>query len=178
MVTPQMVGGPHSFLVISGGDPDTTFSSVESVLSPIGTPQYLGSDITAAARFDLAALSSMYGMFAGSMTGMALLKRAPGSGTPSVGKVVKEQIMPFLTALMPYLEVLANAWDEERWGDNLGNPMGMQLQGVRNIVEACKDDGLGSGVMEELARMMGKVVERFGSDSGLTALGKVLDGDS
>lgn len=141
------------------------FSSVSHILSPIGRVEYLGHDIGAAARFDLAPLASMYGMFAGSMAGMALPKRGPGA--PKIGSVVKEQIVP-------YLSLLAEPWDGERWSDNMGNPMGMQLQGMRNIAEACRDEWVDGAVLEQLTKQMEKVVQRFGGDSGLTGLGHLL----
>ncbi|KAK0620753.1 hypothetical protein B0T14DRAFT_411221, partial [Immersiella caudata] len=171
MVTPQMVGTPHSMLFISGED-SPSFQSISNTLMPIGKPEYLGPDITSASRFDLAALSAMYGMFAGGMTGMGLLKRGPGS--PKIGQTVKEQIVPIVGALVEYLGLLAEAWDGERWGDSMGNPMGMQVQGVRNIVTACREEGVDGGVLEVLRRQMEGVVESFGADSGLAGLGVLL----
>ncbi|KAK4209252.1 hypothetical protein QBC37DRAFT_352118 [Rhypophila decipiens] len=180
MVTPQMVGGPHSFLVISGAD-DSDVNSVKDVLSPIGRVQYLGSDITAASRFDLAALASMYGMFSGAFVGMGLLKRAGTSddgndkNTATIGRVIKEDIVPFLTALVPYLGLIAGSWDEEKWEENLGNPVGMQLQGVRNINAACREEGVDGGEMlDGLADLMARVVERYGSDAGIAGVGEFL----
>jgi len=188
MVTPQMVGGPHSFLVLSGGgcgqDDETSFSpSCSSILSGIGRPQYLGPEIAAAARFDLAALSSMYGMFAGAFVGMGFLKRGGAGGggdtskspNPKIGQVVKEQIVPFLTALVPYLGGIAEMWDREDWMDNMGNPVGMQLEGVRNILEACREDGIkGAAVLEELGKLMQRAVERHGEDSGVAFVGALM----
>ncbi|KAL7941274.1 hypothetical protein V8C42DRAFT_181194 [Trichoderma barbatum] len=72
MVTPQMIGGPRSFLVVSGETPEA-FKSVASLAELLGRPDYLGIAIDTAARYDLAALSSMYGMFSGIFNGMALL---------------------------------------------------------------------------------------------------------
>ncbi|KAK0746949.1 hypothetical protein B0T18DRAFT_163561 [Schizothecium vesticola] len=172
MVTPQMVGGPQSFLVVSGEDEDA-FAAVQNVLSKLGTAQYLGPDTTAAARFDLAALATMYGMFAGGLVGMGLLKRGAGSSGKMAG-VVKEGIAPFLMALVPYLGVIAEAWDEERWGDNLGNPLGMQLEGIKNIMAGCEDEGVDSALLGALARVMERAVDEFGGDVGLTVVGKLV----
>ena len=187
MVTPQMVGGPHSFLVLSGGggQDETSFTSsyYSKILSGIGRPQYLGPEIAAAARFDLAALSSMYGMFAGAFVGMGFLKRGGGGGggdtskspNPEIGQVVKGQIVPFLTALVPYLGGIAEMWDKEDWMDNMGNPVGMQLEGVRNILEACREDGIkGAAVLEELGKLMQRAVERHGEDSGVAFVGALM----
>ncbi|KAM7189681.1 hypothetical protein V8F33_009929 [Rhypophila sp. PSN 637] len=179
MVTPQMVSGPHSFLVISSADDDV--DSVRHVLSPIGRVQYLSGDITAASRFDLAALASMYGMFSGAFIGMGLLKRAGTSdgndeNTATIGRVIKEEIVPFLTALVPYLGLIAGSWDEEKWEENLGNPVGMQLQGVRNIIVACREEGVDHGgeMLDGLADLMARVVERYGSDAGIAGVGEFL----
>lgn len=171
MVTPQMVGGPQSFLVVSGEDEDA-FTAVQDVLLKLGTAQFLGSDTTAAARLDLATLATMYGMFAGGLVGMGLLKRGPGSG--KMAGVIKEGIAPFLTALVPYLGVIAEAWDEERWGDNLGNPLGMQLEGIKNIIAGCEDEGVDPALLGALARVMERAVDEFGGDVGLTVVGKLV----
>ncbi|KAL2672829.1 hypothetical protein Neosp_013545 [[Neocosmospora] mangrovei] len=64
MVPPQMIGGPQSFVVASG-ETFEAFKPIASLLEPVGRPEYLGTAIDAAARYDLAALSSMYGMFSG-----------------------------------------------------------------------------------------------------------------
>ena len=52
----------------------------------------------------------MYGMFAGSAVGMALLKRG---SEPAIGSVVRDQIVPLLTALVPYLGLMARAWNRQ-----------------------------------------------------------------
>ncbi|KAK5655173.1 hypothetical protein OQA88_6072 [Cercophora sp. LCS_1] len=172
MVTPQMIGGPHSFLVVSGLELD---QEVKGVLEQIGKVVYLGSEVGAAARFDLAALASMYGMFAGGMAGMGLLKR--GVNTENGGKIgvtVKEMIVPFLMALVPYLGEIAEAWDEERWEDDMGNPLGMQLEGVRNIITACEEESVDDGGLKGLMGLMERAVERFGGGGGLAGVGRFV----
>ena len=171
MVTPQMVGGPHSFLVASGED-SLSFAAPAKLLSSIGKAQYMGPDVTAAARFDLAALSTMYGMFAGSFVGMALLKRSPSQ--KSIGDAVRNDIVPFLTALVPYLGLIADAWDEERWTDNMGSPVAMQLEGLKNLAAACEDEGVGTIFVPELAALMKRVVKMHGGDAGVAGVGALL----
>jgi 3-hydroxyisobutyrate dehydrogenase-like beta-hydroxyacid dehydrogenase len=198
MVTPQMVSGQHSFLVVSG-EHEAAAGEIEHLLSPIGNPQFLGGDVGAAACFDVAALASMYGMFAGSFLGMALLKKGSGpspsssvlsssahttphasSGKPSsgagsqIGSVVAKQIVPFLTALVPYLSLIADAWDAGNWKGNMGNPMGMQVEALHNIMAACEEEGIDGRLLAEMQRLMGRVVREFGEDAGITALGTYL----
>lgn len=171
MVTPQMVGGPHSFLVLSGETPEA-FKPIASLLEPLGRPEYLGIAVAAAARYDLAALASMYGMFSGMFVAMALLKK--GSPDEKLEPVVSGSLNPFLTALIPYTGLIARSWDEKAWDDNLGNPIGMQAQGLRNILEACRDDGMDDGFLEKLTVAMEKVVQDRGGNGGIALIGEYL----
>lgn len=195
MVPPSLVGPAHGLVVASGVD-QAAFGEVESVLSALGTTQYLGEDVTAAARFDLAALAAMYGMFAGGFVGMGLLKRAslsstpfakggaPSEGTvavggvgdagPKIGPTVKNHVTPILTSLVPYLGIIAEAWDEGRWDDNMGSPIGMQLQGMQNIVAGCEEEGVDPGFLRGFAGVLEKVVGRYGEDAGLAGVGPML----
>ncbi|KAF5708437.1 oxidoreductase [Fusarium mundagurra] len=124
MAAPQMIGGPQSFFVVSGESPEA-FKPIASFLEPLGKPEYLGTAIDAAARYDLAALSSMYGMFSGMFVAMALLKK----GHEKLEPVVSGSLNPFLGALIPYNGLIARSWDDKAWDDNLGSPIGMQIMG-------------------------------------------------
>ncbi|KAK4140984.1 come operon protein 4 [Dichotomopilus funicola] len=97
MVTPQLVGTPASFVILSSGSGSSESGSqqqqqqqqqqqpgeavvfeteIAPVLKPIGAIQYVSStDAGAASLYDVAALAAMYGMFMGAFTGIALLKR-------------------------------------------------------------------------------------------------------
>lgn len=61
MVTPQLVGTEHSFLVISGED-KKAFDGIAPVLKPLGAVQYVEGDAGQASLLDVAALAGMYGM--------------------------------------------------------------------------------------------------------------------
>ncbi|KAH7116274.1 hypothetical protein EDB81DRAFT_873275 [Dactylonectria macrodidyma] len=150
MVTPQMIGGPQSFFVVSGETLEA-FKPIASFLEPLGRPEYLGTAIDAAARYDLAALSSMYGMFSGMFVAMALLKN--GHTTTD------EKLEP----------VYDKAWD-----DNLGNPIGMQAQALRNILEACRDDRMDDGFLKNLTTAMEGVVKDRGENGGIAVIGEYL----
>ncbi|KAJ4324557.1 hypothetical protein N0V84_003836 [Fusarium piperis] len=173
MVTPQMIGGPQSFLVISGQTPET-FEPIASLLEPIGRPEYLGAAIDAAARYDLAALSSMFGMFSGMFVAMALLKKGHITTDEKLEPVVSGSLNPFLGALIPYNGLIARSWDDEAWDDNLGNPIGMQAQALRNILEACRDDGVDDGFLKNLTTAMEGVVKDRGENGGIAVIGEYL----
>ncbi|KAH7152571.1 hypothetical protein EDB81DRAFT_930856 [Dactylonectria macrodidyma] len=173
MVTPQMVGGPHSFFVLSG-ETRHLFEPIASLLEPLGRPEYLGAAVDNAARYDLAALSSMYGMFGGMFTAMALLKKGHATPEEKLEPIVSGSLNPFLSALIPYTGLIARSWDEKAWDDNLGNPVGMQAQGVRNILDACRDDGIDDGFLERFTVVMERVVSERGPDGGIAVMGEYL----
>lgn len=173
MVTPQMIGGPQSFFVVSGETPEA-FKPIASFLEPLGRPEYLGTAIDAAARYDLAALSSMYGMFSGMFVAMALLKKGHATVDEKLEPVVSGSLNPFLGALISYNGLIARSWDDKAWDDNLGNPIGMQSQALKNILEACRDDGMDDGFLKNLTMAMEEVVKDRGENGGIAVIGEYL----
>ncbi|QKD57038.1 uncharacterized protein FOBCDRAFT_321341 [Fusarium oxysporum Fo47] len=173
MVTPQMIGGPQSFFVVSGETPEA-FKPIASFLEPLGRPEYLGTAIDAAARYDLAALSSMYGMFSGMFVAMALLKKGHAIVDEKLEPVVSGSLNPFLGTLISYNGLIARSWDDKAWDDNLGNPIGMQAQALRNILEACRDDGMDDGFLKNLTTAMEGVVKDRGENGGIAVIGEYL----
>jgi pyrroline-5-carboxylate reductase len=177
MVTPQLVGTPQSFLIFSGETEAIFQSAISDLVSPLGAAVYIGEDVSAAATNDLAALAAMYGMFSGAFIALGLYKRrlarSGGSGggiAPSVEKVVA----PLLTALVPYVTLIAKAVDEEAWDDSQGNPLAMQLTAVRNILQACKEEGVSGAPLEPLAAMMQRIVDERGGDGGVAEVARLM----
>lgn len=178
MVTPQLVGTPHSFVVYSGESEDS-FADVSKLLAPFGAALYVSPDAGAAAIQDLAALAAMYGMFCGAFTGMGLLKRqlrqaGSDSEETKVLPAVEKVVVPLLTALVPYVSLLAKSMDEQTWDDNMGNPLSMQLAGVKNIIRACEEEGVDGRGLEFFSSVMQKVVNERGGDGGVAVVGKYL----
>ncbi|GAB1316398.1 hypothetical protein MFIFM68171_06608 [Madurella fahalii] len=179
MVTPQLVGTPASFIILSGETEQAYDERLirTGLLTPIGTVQYISSDPGAASLVDCAALSSMYGMFIGAFTGIALLKRQKregGAGEVGAKTMVDKVMVPVLTALVPYVSLLADQVDREAWMDDLGNPLAMQDEGVRNIMQACEDEGVdGSGLKFISGLMERGVKEGFGA-GGVAVVAKYL----
>lgn len=177
MATPDLVGTPHSLLVYSG-ESEENFNKVKGLLAPLGAAHYESSDSGSASRLDLAALAAMYGMFSGAFVGMALLKRQRnllnnGEETkvsPGVSKIM----IPFLSAIVPYIERLAKSMDEKAWGDSLGNPLGMQATGLQGILQACKEEGVDGGALESLSNNLQRAVKEQGGDGGIAIAGSYL----
>ena len=172
MVTPQLVGGPQAFLVYSGETKDIFQTTVADLVSPLGSAVYVGEDVASAATNDLAALAAMYGMFSGAFIGMGLLKRqlaktGGGAAGTAVSPAVNKIVVPLLAALVPYVGLLAEAADKEDWDNDMGNPLGMQLTGVRNILQACEEEGVNGGGLDSIASFMQRLVDKRGGDGGV-----------
>lgn len=175
MGTPQMVGSQHSLLIFSGEMEASFKKDAESVMSPLGTLLYLGEAISTANTTDLAALAAMYSMFSGAFIGIGLLKKQLAkSGGKQVSSIVDRVVLPFLSALVPYVGQIAKAVEEEAWDDNLGNPIAMQLAGVQSILKACKDDGVNGTGLETLAKLMQKAIDGRGGDGGVAEVARFI----
>ncbi|KAK0701551.1 hypothetical protein B0T21DRAFT_378868 [Apiosordaria backusii] len=176
MVTPQLVGTPAAFVVLSGEN-EALFRSLgaDMLLKPIGAVQYISSpDAGAASLYDVAALAGMYGMFMGAFTGIALLKKQRGGAGQEAKPAVDGVMVPMLNALVPYVSLLAERVDGEKWMDDLGNPLAMQAVGVKNILQACREEGVDGTGLEFLAKLMEKAVAEGFGEGGVAAIAKYL----
>ncbi|KAL2255372.1 hypothetical protein VTK26DRAFT_3504 [Humicola hyalothermophila] len=181
MVTPQLVGTEAAFVVLSG-ESEAAFREErigddheDGLLRPVGRTLYVAEDAGAASLFDCAALAAMYGMFAGAFTGMGLLKRKRGAKDGEKVKIadsVNKVMVPVLTALVPYVSLLAEQIDQERWMDSLGNPLAMQLAGVKNIAQSCEEEGVDGSALKSLYEGMEKGVKEGYGDGGLGVVSK------
>ncbi|PVH70047.1 hypothetical protein DL98DRAFT_598134 [Cadophora sp. DSE1049] len=119
MATPEMVATPASLIFVSG-ESEEQFKAVKDIIHVFGRTQYVGEDSGAASLHDLSLLTGMYGMFAGAITAMAMLKKS-GSVEPRVSQL----LIPWLQALVPYIAEMAKSIDAGVFG-SLGNPVEMQ----------------------------------------------------
>jgi hypothetical protein len=116
----------------------------------------------------------MYGMFSGMFVAMALLKKGHATVDEKLEPVVSGSLNPFLGALISYNGLIARSWDDKAWDDNLGNPIGMQAQALKNILEACRDDGMDDGFLKNLTMAMEEVVKDRGENGGIAVIGEYL----
>ncbi|KAL2143320.1 hypothetical protein VTI28DRAFT_10563 [Corynascus sepedonium] len=184
MVTPQLVGTPASFVILSGESDAAFQAGPRELLKPIGAINYVAPDAGAAALYDVAALASMYGMFMGAFTGIALLKKQrriepAKEGEAAEAKVLAKPatdavVVPVLKALVPYVSLLADGVDNEDWMNDLGNPLAMQAAGLRNILQTCDEEGVQSEGLRYISQLMHRAVEEGFGPGGLSAIGQYM----
>jgi hypothetical protein len=186
MITPQLIGTEHSFLVLSGETEDVTNEIAQKYLAPAGRCLYRGTDVGASSLFDLAALAPMYGMFTGLFIAIGLLSRQKlpvpegtvqdpeGGERPKIAGLVEQTVIPMMHALVPYLGLIAKSWDDSMWDDNLGNSVGMQLEGLKNIAKACDDEGVDGEGLSAITKLFAKIVDGYGENAGIAVGGKYM----
>lgn len=183
MVTPQNVGTLVSIVLVSGEDEGSlNDTGVKDLVSSIGAPHYKGSDSGLAAGYDLALLAGMFGMFIGTLTALALtqrqLERTDKTEIDKAGvglrDVVTGYFNPLLMALVPHNELIAKAIDEKDQDNNHGNPMEMMRVAIHNILRGCEEEGVDGESLRHLAKLMDKVVELHGPDTGLAWVHSLL----
>lgn len=173
MVTPEAVGSPSAFVFVSGENSESDFDGTvaKQIVSRIGTPHYVGPDPGAAALYDLAALSAMYGLFAGSFTAMAFLRKSPSSA--KIEEPVSKFVVPLIQSMAPHLSQIAKKWDDKDWS-NGGNPLDMQRIGLGNLLQACKEEGVDGGSLKHFTEIMERGVQEFDSDGGIAQIGPLF----
>ncbi|KAK4033355.1 come operon protein 4 [Parachaetomium inaequale] len=181
MVTPQLVGTPASFVILSGETEALFHSSIAGLLKPIGAVQYVSPEVGAASLYDVAALTAMYGMFMGAFTGIALLKKqrlrqvGGEDGEKVLAKPATDAVMmPVLKALVPYVSLLAECVDKEDWMNDLGNPLAMQAAAGKNILQTCEEEGVDGAGVRFISQLMDRGVEEGFGAGGLATVAKYL----
>ncbi|KAF2159740.1 hypothetical protein M409DRAFT_60517 [Zasmidium cellare ATCC 36951] len=180
MNTPQHVGTPHAFVLISGED-EQAFDTISTTLRSIGRLDFLGSEPGAAALYDSVLLAGMYGMFGGTLTAIALLSKASSpreKGTPAVSTaaVIAEKLIPMLQALLPSLVETAEYFDAKDWR---GHPANNSVQegGLRNILATCEDEGVDAGLLRYHHEMFGEALKDGRGEEGMAGLVRDLVGE-
>ena len=154
MVTPELVGGPEAFVFYSG--PLAVYKQHQKVLAMLGNPIYVGENFALAAIYDLALLSSMFGMFAGYIHAAALLR---SENIPVTD--VTPMIMSMLKAMIELFPQTAQEIDTGVYPQPSSNNK-MMAAGLKNILDASREQG----VQEDLIQPIWKLFQRA-STSGL-----------
>ncbi|GAA3142215.1 NAD(P)-dependent oxidoreductase [Planomonospora alba] len=166
MAVPPMIGRPEALVLYSGSP--AAFAAHEATLGALGAARHLGADPGLAALYDVALLSAMYGMFGGFLHAVALTRseKVPAAEfTPLV--------VAWLGAMMESLPAMAEAVDS---GDHpaTGSNLRMQATAYVNLLEAARDQGVGTELMEPMRALLDRAVAAGHGDDGLSSLVDLL----
>jgi 3-hydroxyisobutyrate dehydrogenase-like beta-hydroxyacid dehydrogenase len=149
MATPPMIGGEHALILYSGSK--ATFDAHVRSLEALGAAKYLGADAGLASLHDLALLSGMYGLFAGFFHATALVD-SEGIRASSFLKLLG----PWMSAMMGELPGYAEKIDSGKHGVNVVSNLGMQAASLNNIVNASREQGVATDLLDPLLELFRK----------------------
>ncbi|WUI00087.1 NAD(P)-binding domain-containing protein [Spirillospora sp. NBC_00431] len=132
MAVPPTVGTDGAFILYSGAR--DLFDRVAAALGPIGRPQWVGEDPGAAALYDMAALSAMYGMSAGADHAVALVHADGGD----VERFKREVLRPWMEQTLP---IMVDGADVSDFVPDEYNPA-MQATGLETMISFSTEAGV------------------------------------
>lgn len=135
MAVPPMIGRPDALILYSGSE--SAYRSHRPLLDQLGTSRFLGGDPGFAALHDLALLSGMYGMFAGTFQSLALVTSAGVKASDFIPLLVD-----WLKAMAVMLPDYARQLDARDYTLDVVANAAMQTESLRNIVRACQEQGV------------------------------------
>lgn len=167
MVTPELVGGENAFVFYSGSK--NTYEKHEQTLSILGGPVYVGENIALAAIYDLALLSSMFGMFGGFIHAAALLR---SENIPVVE--VAPMIMSLLNAMIELFPQTAQEIDSANYPQPNSNNT-MMAAGLKNIIDASREQNVRDDLIQPIWQLFHLAsINGFG-DKDISALPVLLE---
>jgi 3-hydroxyisobutyrate dehydrogenase-like beta-hydroxyacid dehydrogenase len=133
MAVPPMIGGPAAFILYSGDE--AAFERAEPVVRGLGRPMFVGTDAGLASLHDLALLSGMAGIFAGTRHALAMV----GSEGVEPVAFATSLLVPWLEAMVAHVPEAAG--QEASFASEDSNAA-MQLIGLQNIITASRAQGV------------------------------------
>jgi 3-hydroxyisobutyrate dehydrogenase-like beta-hydroxyacid dehydrogenase len=129
---PEAIGSAEAFIFYGGEE--GVFRRVESTLTALGRPIWLGDDVGLAPGYDMALLSGMYGLYAGAQHAVALVASVGGDASA----FTRELLVPWMESMVPFA---AGAANPEGYVPDSFNPA-MQAVSLTNLLEASDVQGV------------------------------------
>ncbi|HEY3506896.1 MAG TPA: NAD(P)-binding domain-containing protein [Actinocatenispora sp.] len=167
MAVPAMIGGPHAFVLYSG--PAEAYEAARPVLAALGEPRYLGTDPGLAALHDVALLSGMYGMLAGVLHALALVRSA-ALPTSDFAPLLRR----FLTGMLAGVDRYAARVDAGEYGGDVGSSLAMQSAGWHHLTDTTAAQGLRPDLLAPIGELMRRRTAAGHGDEDLTGIIELL----
>jgi hypothetical protein len=75
--------------------------------------------------------------------------------------------------MLPTNIALAEQLDQGEYPAD-GHPLGMQVIALKNILEACDDEGVDGGAFEYFTKVVEDMGKKYGDEGGIARVGEVL----
>jgi 3-hydroxyisobutyrate dehydrogenase-like beta-hydroxyacid dehydrogenase len=167
MAVPPGIGTPASMVLYSGSA--DAFREAEPALLALGAANYVGADPGLAALFDLALLAGMYGMFAGFLHAVAMVRT---EGVKAAD--FTEMLGPWLAAMSTSLPKLADRVDSGDHTTAVVSNLGMQATGFPNLIAASQAQGISAELLAPMGALLDRAVAAGNEDADLSVLVDLL----
>lgn len=171
---PQFVGLPESVFYYSGDE--TEFKSIEAALKILGTPIYLGTDVSLASLQESILGTCFYVFSMGFIQSMALLKSSKLYGAGGAESFTSESVVPFLTDQLPSLFLdLAKQIDAKDYNTKgTGVRLDTLAQSLRGLINTSTEQGISSSVFGPMLRIIEERLAQGGHAEEMSGLVEVI----
>ncbi|MFD7938809.1 NAD(P)-dependent oxidoreductase [Streptomyces sp. NPDC059755] len=165
MAVPPMIGVPEAGgYVFYSGSRELFERHQETLGVPAGTT-YVGEDAGFAALHDVALLSAMYGMFAGSAHAFALIRKEdidPASLAPLLAD--------WLVAMAPAVHRTADRLRSGDYTKDVASPLAMQVAGTPTLLSTAEQQGVSPELLSPYFDLMRRRLGEGSEEEDLTGV--------
>ena len=167
MAVPPMIGVPEAGGYVFYSGPRELFEQYRETLAvPLGTT-YVGEDAGYAALYDVALLSAMYGMFAGTAHAFALIRKEdidPATLAPL--------LTDYVVAMAPSARLTAEQLRSGDYTKGVVSSLAMQVAGTPTFLSTAEQQGVSTELLSPYFELMRR---RLAEGSGEEDLTGVID---
>lgn len=175
LTTPAYVGLPESVFYYSGDE--RAFQAIENDFSILGQQYYLGDDATSATLQECILVNTFFGLAAGFLQSMAILKSSKLYTAGGAKSFLSEALGPLLATEYPkLLGDLAQQIDSKDYVNkgSDGAPLGLLLRSFQGMLETHSELGLASIFTGPMLELMKVRVAQGGAAEELSSLVETL----
>jgi len=166
MATPPMIGRVEARLLYSGSA--EAFDAAKGTLELLGTPSFIGADPGRAPLFELALLSTMYGLYGGFFHAAGTIA-AEGDSLADLAALAQ----PWVAGLAASLPRLADQMAAAVYDQNVVASLSTQARGLDHFAAWCSSRGISGDLLEPLRRL---VAMRIADGYGEHGIASVFEG--
>lgn len=166
MAVPQMIASPAAYVFYSGDE--EAYETHRTTLAVLGGTRWTGTDPGLAALYDLGLLTGMYGMFAGVLQALALVR------TEKVGaEEYAELLVPWITAMLGIVPEIARDIDS---GNHLTDVSSLAVNQAAfpNFMATFEAQGVSTELFEPFQALLDRSVEQGYAEDGMSRLVELL----
>lgn len=169
LTPPVNVGQPGAQFYYSGSK--SAFNNGKSALNLLGTPHYLDEAVESAVVYDTIVLSSFYGLTAGFIQSMAVLRKSNIYEKGCMESFTRQAIIPTMRQVVESLAGIARQMDEQKYTTEGGGPTNRsQVESLHIMEAAVQEHGLKSLVFKPLLELMQRRFQRGGAEEEVSGL--------